>query len=201
VVLTDPDGREIVRFAAVFNMSARKEVLLGNSPDLMIADAGCYITTFANIGYELRKGQYGGYNHGSSRKDTVIGINSLKGIFVEGSGLLNGTSMNTLFGAGRWDSLRRSEEIGTEELLAKLDELDKSEQKYMIAGVFDLSSATKNISNHMVGIGALPGEDGVFDPSNIIPTSTGDRNRLADENKRLAYNMDNLKEIRIILVD
>jgi hypothetical protein len=70
----------------------------------------------------------------------------------------------------------------------------------MIAGIFDLSSVNPDIPNHMVGITGLPGEDGVFDPSNIVPTSNGDRSRLGN-NSYSAYNINNLKEIRIILVD
>jgi hypothetical protein len=197
---TDPDGNEIVSFTATFNMTDRK-VPLGNSSADLISGDGCYITTFANIGYSLYIGQYEGNNHGTDRKTSVMGINSLTGIFENNSGRLNGTAMNTIFGEGRWDYFTRGGQADKGGLLARLKEIDESDQKYMIAGIFDLSSVDKKVPNHMVGITGLPGEDGVFDTSMIVPTSTGDRNRLGDENMRSAYNMDNLKEVRFILVD
>jgi hypothetical protein len=197
---TDPDGRDVISFAATFNMSDRK-VPLGNSSIDKISGDGCYITTFANIGYSLYVGQYEGNNYGSGRKTSVMGINSLTGIFETGTGRLNDTAMDTIFGEGRWDYFTKGGQQGKGGLLARLKELDKSGTKYMIAGIFDLSTATAGVTNHMVGITGLPGENGVFDSSMIVPTSNGDRNRLGDENKRSAYNMDNLKEIRVITVE
>jgi hypothetical protein len=201
VKYTDPDGKEILAFTATFNMSDR-EVPLGNSPSDLISKVGCYITTFANIGYALSTGQYKGNNYGSDRKTSVMGINSLTGIFGAGSGELNGGgAMNTIFGEGRWDYFTKGGQAAKGGLLARLKEFDKSGQKYMIAGIFDLSSADAVAANHMVGITGLPGEDGIFDSSLIIPTSDGDKRRLGDENKRSAYNIDNLKEFRVITVD
>jgi RHS repeat-associated protein len=200
VKYVDPDGDEIMPFVATFNMSDRK-VLLGNSPSETISGNGCYITTFANIGYALYIEQYEGNNYGSERKTTVMGINSLKGIFKTGSGDLNGSAMDTIFGEGRWNYFTKGGQADKGGLSARLKELDESGQKYMIAGIFDLSSVNKDVPNHMVGITGLPGEDGVFDTSMIVPTSGGDRIRLGNNNSRSAYNMDNLKEIRVILVD
>jgi RHS repeat-associated protein len=201
VKLKDPDGNVIIPFAATFNMSDRR-VQLGNSPDELISTDGCYITTFANIGYELYTGQHVGNKYGSDRKTSVTGINSLKGIFKTGSGDLSGrATLDTIFGEGRWDYFTKDGQADKGGLLARLTELDESEQKYMIMGVFDLSSADSVAKNHMVGITGLPGEDGVFDSSTIVPSSNGDNGRLGNNNKRLAYNINNLKEIRIILVD
>ena len=108
--------------------------------------------------------------------------------------------MDKLFGKGRWDYFTRAGQADKGGLGAVLQDLDVADHKYMIAGIFDLSSVNPDIPNHMVGIIGLPGDDGVFEPKNIVPTSNGDRNRLSDE-RRTAYNIDNLKEIRIILVD
>lgn len=82
-----------------------------------------------------------------------------------------------------------------------MEELDASNIRYMIAGIFDLSSANPKVPNHMVGITGLPDENGVFVPSNIVPTSGGDRNRLCDPVQQQAYNIDNLKEIRVIILE
>jgi hypothetical protein len=201
---TDPDGNKIIEYQAVFNMSDR-DVLLGNSRKETIASDGCYITTFANIGFNLYSGGYEGRNYGSSRKMTALGINSLKGIFksdiIKRGGYLNDSAMNTIFGEGRWDYFTKGGQKDKGGLLARLKELDASGTNYMIAAIFDLSSATDDVTNHMVGITGLPGENGIFDPSMIVPTSNGDRVRLEDVNQSTAYNIDNLKMFYVILVD
>jgi hypothetical protein len=110
------------------------------------------------------------------------------------------SSMNTIFGEGRWDYFTKGGQKEKGGLLARLTELNESGQKYMIAGIFDLSSVEKKASTHMVGIIGLPGEDGVFDSSMIVPSSNGDNARLSTDS-RSAYNINNLKEIRIIMVD
>jgi hypothetical protein len=178
-----------------------RKVLLGNSLNEKISSDGCYITTFANMGYAFYTGLYEGNNYGSERKTSVMGINSLKGIFLTGSGRLNSSAMDTIFGEGRWDYFTKGGQADKGGLLARLKEFDKSDRKHMIAGVFDLSSADQNVSNHMVGITGLPGDDGVFDTSTIVPTSSGDRRRLENDSSRSAYSIDNLKEIRVIFAD
>jgi hypothetical protein len=186
-------------FQAMFNMTDR-DVPLGNSATETIKKFGCYITTFANIGNRLYFGVYDGSEYGSDRKTTVIGINSLKGIFKPNSGDINSSAMDTIFGGGRWDYFTKGGQQDKGGLLARLKELDESGTKYMIAGIFDLSSATEDVTNHMVGITGLPGEDGVFDSSMIVPTSNGDRQRLGAGGAS-AYNIDNLKMIYVILAD
>jgi hypothetical protein len=109
--------------------------------------------------------------------------------------------MNTIFGEGRWDYFTRGGQADKGGLLARLKEIDESDQKYMVAGIFDLSSIDEKVTNHMVGITGLPGEDGIFATSMIVPTSDGDYRRLGNNNSRSAYNIDNLKEIRVITID
>jgi len=107
--------------------------------------------------------------------------------------------MDALFGSGtdNWDYWTKA----YTDLGGKLAELEASGTKYMIAGIFDLSGATDGVDNHMVGIAGLPGENGVFDSSSIVASSKGDRNRLKDSTKKLEYNINNLKEIRVIVID
>jgi hypothetical protein len=69
----------------------------------------------------------------------------------------------------------------------------------MAVGVFDLSSVG-GPSNHMVGINGVPDKDGLFDPSDIVPTSSNDKLRLGDERSK-GYTLNNIKEIRVINVD
>lgn len=182
-------------------------VPLGNSKEELVSQAGCYIATFANVinsknYYEaVKRVMSGGGYHNFSSPTTVLDINGRKELFADNSGYLNGreNSMNALFGSGteNWDYWTRD----FTDLEEKLAELDASGTKYMIAGIFDLSGATDGVDNHMAGIVGLPGENGVFDPSSIVPSSNGDRNRLSDSTKKLEYNIKNLKEIRVIVID
>lgn len=108
--------------------------------------------------------------------------------------------MDKLFGAGNWDYWTRDKQ-GVAGMLAKLKEYQDSGKKFLIVGIFDLSSATKDVDNHMVAINGLPGADGVFSPDMITPSSEGDKTRLSDPSKREAYSMTNLKEIRVIFLE
>jgi len=193
----DADGEKIVLFTATNNMSEH-DVLLGNSTTEKINRVGCYITTLSNIGNALVP--YKGNDYGSKQKTTVLGINSLKDIFQKNSGDLNDNAMNTIFGEGRWDYFTKEGQEKKGGLLARLKELDESGKKYMIAGVFDLSSVEQGVTSHMIGITGLPENDGVFDSSKIVPTSDGDRRRLGN-NSRSAYSIDNLKRIYVIEVE
>ena len=176
---TDPDGKIIVPFTATYNMSDYSRSKLGNSQTETVSQAGCYITTFANIGRAI-------FNSGSGNdyvqgvKASVGGLNSFKSNFASGSGLLNGrdASMNAIFGEGKWDYFTQAGQADNGGLAARLQELDAAGEKYMIAGIFDLSSVDPNAPNHMVGITGLPGTDGVFDPTSIVPSSRFDRERL-----------------------
>ncbi len=99
------------------------------------------------------------------------------------------------------DNERRQGMVYVEPLIEKLKEYESSESKYMIVGIFDLSDANPDVPNHMVGINGLPDAEGNFSPENIVPTSNGDRYRLGNSDLRKAYNINNLKEIRVIFID
>lgn len=66
--------------------------------------------------------------------------------------------------------------------------------------IFDLSSDTPIATNHMIGISELPDKDGYF-VSGLTASSNGDINRLINIRDKSAYNIDNLKEIRIIFLE
>ena len=182
-------------------------VSLGRSATELVSQAGCYIATLANMitskrVYEaLNKTMNGGDLPEFSKPTTVLDINNRKNLFAANSGRLNGrdNSMNALFGSGtdNWDYWTKD----FTDLAKKLEELDASGTEYMVAGIFNLSKATEKVDNHMVGITGLPNEDGIFDSSTIVPSSNGDRNRLSDDVKKQEYNINNLKEIRVILID
>ena len=199
----DPDGNVILSFEAHFLMTDYPDTLLGNSQSVYISKAGCYITTFANIGLELKNRRLCGSNYGSVEKSSVLGINSMKNIFLNDSAFLAGRdkSMNTIFGVGRWDWFTKAGQANKGGLLARLEEFQNCSQGYMIMGIFDLSSLDPKLKTHMVGITGLPGEDGVFNPSNIVPSSINDRYRLLDPAKASAYNMNTLMELRILKTD
>jgi hypothetical protein len=198
----DPDGDEIMPFVAFYNMS-KVEGKLGNSTKENISDAGCYITTFANIKNSMVfvNTTYG-YTY-SSVSNFVYMINNDKSLFAKNSGdLVNREiSMDAIFGKEKWDYFTKGGQADKGGLLARLKELDTRDIRYMIAGIFDLSSVNPKIPNHMVGITGLPDDDGVFASSNIVPTSRGDRCRLYDPVQQQAYNIDNLKEIRVIILE
>lgn len=69
----------------------------------------------------------------------------------------------------------------------------------MIVGIFDLSSDTSCATNHMVGLSEGPDADGVF--HHMIPTSNGDINLGINIRDNNVYNINNLKEIRIIFLE
>lgn len=52
----------------------------------------------------------------------------------------------------------------------------------------------------MIGISELPDKDGYF-VSGLTASSNGDINRLINIRDKSAYNIDNLKEIRIIFLE
>ena len=201
VVYIDPDGKIIVSFNAYYNMSNYTNQLLGNSSTSKISDYGCYITTFANIGVEMFLHQYPGFQYGYSSKHFLLRINSLSEIFQKDSGLLHKFyAMDVIFGEGRWDYWTKDVQVNNGGLLARLNEYHESEERFFIVGIFDISSLVDGATTHMVGLTGLPNTEGYFDVSNIVPSSRADIYRLSDD-RRLVYNMDNLVEIRVIMLD
>ena len=196
----DPDGRIILAINEKFNMSINPlgNKKLGNSSTITFREEGCYVTTFANI-FSSSK-YYGLSLANADRYDTPDKINSNKELFVKDSSSFNGreNSMNALFGAGKWDYWTR-EYQGIDGLEAKINEYVKSDKIYMIVGIFDLSSDTAGATNHMVGLSEGPDINGAF--SNMTATSRGDQNRGINIRKDNAYNITNLKEIRVILLE
>jgi hypothetical protein len=106
--------------------------------------------------------------------------------------------MNSLFGEGKWDYWTKDKQ-GSDGLADKLYEYEKSDKAYMIVGIFDLSSDTPCATNHMVGLSEGPDENGVF--HHMTCTSNGDINRKINISENNAYNINNLKEIRIIYLE
>ena len=199
----DPDGKIILYFSATYNMT-NFENKLGNSGKETIADAGCYITTFANVFAsavnQMSVKLANGLNNAKIYSSPTA-INDNKALFEAGSGNLSGRqkTMDSLFGKGNWDYWTK-EKQGISGLLNKLKEYQASDKKFLIVGIFDLSGATEKVSNHMVGITGLPDENGGFS-NTVVPTSGGDAARLIDSKKAEEYNIKNLKEIRVIFVD
>ena len=195
----DPDGRVILGINETFNMSSYTDIYLGNSQTDKISTAGCYIVMFANIFASSNYYQMSLTN--SNKYDSPIKINNDKSLFTTGSGLLCGRidSMNKLFGVGNWDYWTKDKQ-GLEGIYQKLAEYQKSEKAYFIVGIFDLSSDTPIATNHMIGISELPDKDGYF-VSGLTASSNGDINRLINIRDKSAYNIDNLKEIRIIFLE
>lgn len=70
----------------------------------------------------------------------------------------------------------------------------------MIVGIFDLSDDTACADNHMVGISELPDSNGYF-TKGLTATSNGDFNRYINIRDESAYNINNLKEIRVIFLE
>jgi RHS repeat-associated protein len=199
----DPEGRKIVSYMSSYSMSNFSENL-GNSKTDTIQKSGCYITSFANIFAaaitQLPINMSRGLNNARSYSSPTA-INNDKSLFGTGSGNLNGreNSMNDLFGKGNWDYWTK-ENQGANGLSSKLKEYESSGKNFMLVGIFDLSGATKGVDNHMVGITGLPNKDGVFE-NVIVGSSNGDTGRLRDPAKAQQYNINNLKEIRVIFVD
>ena len=196
----DPDGRAILGINATFNMSSYEStILLGNSSTEELRLSGCYITTFANI-FDSSK-YYNKPLANSDKYNTPIAINNDKTLFAKDSGMLRNRkeSMDSLFGEGNWDYWTKDIQ-GVDGLLSKLKEYKSSDKAYMIVGVFDLSDDDATVTNHMVGISELPDSTGNF-TSGITGTSNGDYNRFINIRDKSAYNLDNLKEIRIIFLE
>ena len=194
----DPDGNRILVASTYYNMSTYSSVNLGNSSKVKVSQQGCYITSFANI---LRSAATV-YEKTFTKNDysSPMKINNDKSLFAKDSACLNGrsASMNAIFGEDNWDYWTAQGQGGADKLLDKLKEYSNDIDGYMIVGIFDLSNATKDVDNHMVIINGLPNENGVFD--SIGATSNGDINRLNDEKKASEYNINNLKEFRVIKV-
>ena len=200
VKYVDPDGKIILAINEKFNMSVsplgNKKV--GNSPTVTFREAGCYVTAFANI---FASSEYYGLPLSNAKTyDTPDKINSTKSLFIENSEEFNGRdkTMNTLFGEGKWDYWTKDVQ-GTDGLEEKINEYAKSNKAYMIVGIFDLSSDTDGVTNHMVGISEGPDLNGVF--HNLTATSNGDKNRGINIKNDYAYNINNLKEIRVIFLE
>ena len=200
VKYTDPDGKIILAINDTFNMSINPlgDKKLGKSKTTTFRQEGCYVTTFANI---FSSSKYYGLPLTNAYKyDTPDKINSDKNLFKDESTELNGreNSMNALFGKNKWDYWTKAVQ-GTDGLKEKIDEYAKSDKAFMIVGIFDLSSDTEGVTNHMVGISEAPDENGVF--HNLTPTSNGDINRGINITNDNAYTLDNLKEIRVIFLE
>ncbi|MBC6719221.1 hypothetical protein [Treponema sp. Marseille-Q4130] len=199
----DPDGNRLLTIFAYWNMSNysnQKEHLLGNSSGILINKAGCYIAAFAN----LVTSAFFKYEANIVRKDvylTLLGINSDKALF----GMTEDTkdelrgheAMDAIFGNGNWDYWTKSVQ-GEAGLLGRIKEYNESGSDYMLVGIFNLSEADENVPIHMVGINGLPGQDGIFNVNDIVPSSSGDRKRLSSANQRNAYSLKNLIEIRVV---
>ena len=197
---TDPDGKIILGINEKYNMSIYPldNTKLGNSTTTTFKEAGCYVTTFANI---FSSSEYYGLPLAKSNDyNTPEKINNDKSIFAENSSCLKGRTeaMNALFGKGKWDYWTKAKQ-GINGLTAKINEYAKSKNAYMIVGIFDLSTDTACADNHMVGLSEGPDSNGIF--HNMTATSKGDQNRginIRDDN---AYNINNLKEIRVIFLE
>ena len=201
VKYTDPDGRTILGIIGKFNMSENPlgNKKLGNSDSTTFKDAGCYVTTFANVFYSSE--YYGAPLSNSTKFNTPEKINNDKSLFAEDSACLNGRkeSMNALFGEGNWDYWTKDVQ-GADGLETKLREYAKSDKAYMIVGIFDLSDDTVCADNHMIGISELPDINGYF-TNGLTATSNGDYKRYINIRDESAYNINNLKEIRVIFLE
>ena len=197
VKYTDPDGRVLLGINATYNMSNYTK-FLGNSTTETINSHGCYITAFANVFASSK--YYGLPLINAEKYDSPLKINSDKALFGKDLGELKGKdAMNALFGTGKWDYWTRDKQ-GTDGLLEKLKEYKESNKAYMILGIFDLSEDTPVAKNHMVGISELPDSEGYFN-SGITGSSNGDYLRLINIREKSAYNIKNLKEIRVIFLE
>jgi RHS repeat-associated protein len=205
----DPDGREILPQFAFWNMSVYKRIHTGNSETELFNNSGCYPTAFADAKatQEFYKFLLSQTNVSSPlaffrSMTSAMMINNMKDLFAENSACWKSREamLDGIFGKGNWDYWTKKNQ-GTEGLLAKLKEYRDSNEKFIVLGIFDLSTANPDVINHMLGIDGTPGDDGVFDPGMLTPSSNGDRQRLSNIIMRLAYNIDNLKEIIIIKVD
>ena len=199
ITFVDPTGEILLSINTNYNMSDYPNDDLGNSSSIKISDEGCYITTFANIFASSK--YYGIPLENANKYDSPEKINNNKSIFAEDSACLNGRkeSMNALFGEGNWDYWTRAVQ-GADGLESKISEYSKSEKAYMIVGIFDLSDDTAVATNHMVGISELPDSNGYF-TNGLTATSNGDYNRLINIRDKSAYNINNLKEIRVIFLE
>ena len=180
-------------------MSDYPDINLGNSSSVKISTAGCYITTFANV---FSSSIY--YNvplDNASKYDSTKKINNDKSLFIKDGAALAGrtNSMNSLFGEGKWDYWTKDKQ-GIDGLYEKLKEYKNSDKACFIVGIFDLSSDTAVATNHMVGISELPDTNGYF-TNGLTASSNGDYNRLINIRDESAYNINNLKEIRVIFLE
>jgi hypothetical protein len=172
---------------------------LGNSTSEQLRLGGCYVTGLSNaMGSRDMYSHRGGFGPGLNFKRTLL-VNNDNTLFQDASGDMKdrNTVMNKLFGDGKWDYFTKN----NTDLKEKLKEINNSKEKYLVVGIFDLSSATGGVNNHMVGINGLPDGDGIFSSSSITPTSQGDIDRFSDSEKKKAYSISNLKEIRIISLE
>ena len=182
------------------NYSNQEKHLLGNSSSVLIKDAGCYITAFAN----LVTSAFLKYGANIVKQDvylTLLGINSDKSLFnmVENrkDELRGHDSMDAIFGNGNWDYWTKKVQ-GETGLLEKIKGYNESGSDYMLVGIFDLSEVDENVPTHMGGINGVPSQDGIFNVNDIVPSSSGDKKRLSISNQRNAYSLKNLLEIRVI---
>ena len=116
IKLMDAEGNEIVSFFAFYTMEDYGCYILGNnSPNdkikYTIGSHGCYITTFANMGFTMCAKNYSGKRYGDSLKTTVVPVNNMKDIFGSDSGIITWYGMNKLFGTGRWQRCHAHAEL------------------------------------------------------------------------------------------
>jgi hypothetical protein len=193
-------GGAIVKFDVYDTMSKYnndEKDLLGNSSTELISEGGCYITTYSNMFYAAEHmNEY--YLSDVSKYDGILKINNDKNLFVDKNdqdhaGSLRGdAALKSLFGSKGSDWIKWGKDDDSRDfLLNKLKELDSAGRKCMVAGIFDLSSYNSAIKNHMVGIGGLPNEKGVFQDS-IIVSSDYDKDRLQ------YFTVNHLKEIVVV---
>ncbi len=203
VVYRDPTGNEIVKTLGLDLMTNYADsVKLGNSTTEQVNQEGCYVAGLGNTSGTRSARNYRGSSFNAPNFKATEKLNNNSKLFNRNSGDMAGRekTMNQIFGKGKWDYWTKKVQ-GVKGLLAKLKGYADSDKKYMVVGIFDLSGATDGVDNHMVGINGMPDENGGFAPENITPTSAGDQYRLKKEDKMKEYNINNLKEFRIIEVD
>jgi hypothetical protein len=197
----DPTGLEIEKTFSLDLMTnyRRQQTKLGNSSTMLFSAKGCYVTGIANALGSLRAHTFRGrVDRGPDFKATME-LNQRSELFDKDSGNMPLESMEKVFGEGNWDYWTKRVQ-GKETLQELLKGYAESDKKYLVLGVFDLSSANPEVPNHMVGINALPEDDGVFAKDSIVATSQGDVARLGSDEQRQAYSMENFKEFRVIEV-
>ena len=178
-------------------MQDYNDINLGNSHEEKIIKYGCYLISLADIIAQMNKDLGLDNEHKNKYEDPLI-ANSDSDLFSANSGDLKGDyAMDKLFGEGNWKTYNGENSTTCERDLA-LYMANVLPRNYYTVGVFDLSEACPKAVNHMVVLNGLPDENGYFDKSSITVSSENDTKRLNDDQKKLAYRSENLKEVRLI---